>query len=197
MISEVRLLQAFNLFFGRPVPIEFRGVLQKLERNEERRLYRVARDRSPLRWEGRFVNARSRAGPIASRPPDRRRRRGPSATPRRSSRPNSRRASSPTLRTCCRSSRRRVRSRPTSSPTDVEGQTEPLRARRAERPSPCGTAASPSRSRSGPSPSSHARAATGSPSRRSRRVCGRLPRALLLTSGQDGIHRLDRARRPV
>jgi MshEN domain len=41
VISEVRLLQALHLFFGRPVPIEFRSVLQKLERNEERRLYRA------------------------------------------------------------------------------------------------------------------------------------------------------------
>lgn len=40
VISEVRLVQALNLFFGRPVPIEFRNVLLKLERNEERRLYR-------------------------------------------------------------------------------------------------------------------------------------------------------------
>ncbi len=41
VISEVRLLQALHLFYGRPVPIEFRSVLQKLERNEERRLYRT------------------------------------------------------------------------------------------------------------------------------------------------------------
>ena len=40
VISEVRLLQALNLFYGRPIPIEFRGVLHKLERSEERRLYR-------------------------------------------------------------------------------------------------------------------------------------------------------------
>ncbi len=46
VISEVRLLQAFHLFYGRPVPIEFRSVLQKLERNEERRLHRA---RSTLR----------------------------------------------------------------------------------------------------------------------------------------------------
>ena len=37
VISEVRLLQALHLFFGRPIPIEFRSVLHKLERNEERR----------------------------------------------------------------------------------------------------------------------------------------------------------------
>ncbi len=41
VISEVRLLQAFHLFYGRPIPIEFRSVLNKLERNEERRLYRT------------------------------------------------------------------------------------------------------------------------------------------------------------
>ncbi len=55
VITEVRLLQALNLFYGRPVPIEFRSVLQKLERNEERRLYRGrATARPPL--AGRFVN---------------------------------------------------------------------------------------------------------------------------------------------
>jgi hypothetical protein len=41
VISEVRLLQAFNLFHGRPIPIEFRSVLLKLERNEERRHHRA------------------------------------------------------------------------------------------------------------------------------------------------------------
>ena len=41
VISEVRLVQALHLFYGRPVPIEFRNVLLKLERNEERRLYRT------------------------------------------------------------------------------------------------------------------------------------------------------------
>ena len=64
VISEVRLLQAFHLFYGRPVPIEFRGVLQKLERNEERRLYRT-RATQPAPREGRFVNARPRPIPIA------------------------------------------------------------------------------------------------------------------------------------
>ncbi len=60
VISEVRLLQAFHLFYGRPVPIEFRGVLLKLERNEERRLYRL-RATSPMSFGGRFVNPRSAA----------------------------------------------------------------------------------------------------------------------------------------
>jgi hypothetical protein len=64
VISEVRLLQAFHLFYGRPVPIEFRGVLQKLERNEERRLYRT-RATQPAPREGRFVNTRARKIPIA------------------------------------------------------------------------------------------------------------------------------------
>jgi hypothetical protein len=40
VITEVRLLQALHLYYGRPVPIEFRSVLHKLERNEERRLFR-------------------------------------------------------------------------------------------------------------------------------------------------------------
>jgi hypothetical protein len=49
VISEVRLVQALHLFYGRPVPIEFRNVLLKLERNEERRLYRLrATKRAPL-----------------------------------------------------------------------------------------------------------------------------------------------------
>lgn len=49
VISEVRLVQALHLFYGRPVPIEFRNVLLKLERNEERRLYRLrATMRAPL-----------------------------------------------------------------------------------------------------------------------------------------------------
>lgn len=57
VISEVRLLQAFHLFYGRPIPIEFRSVLLKLERNEERRLYRTrATVQAPL--AGRFVNPR-------------------------------------------------------------------------------------------------------------------------------------------
>src|SRR5215831_11586651 len=64
VISEVRLLQAFHLFYGRPVPIEFRGVLQKLERNEERRLYRT-RATQPAPREGRSVNPRPRAIPVA------------------------------------------------------------------------------------------------------------------------------------
>jgi len=55
VISEVRLLQAFQLFYGRPIPLEFRGVLNKLERNEERRLYRT-RATQPSSLAGRFVN---------------------------------------------------------------------------------------------------------------------------------------------
>jgi hypothetical protein len=72
VISEVRLLQAFHLFYGRPIPLEFRGVLNKLERNEERRLYRTrATVQAPM--AGRFANARGSASarqiPIASGPP--------------------------------------------------------------------------------------------------------------------------------
>jgi len=55
VISEVRLLQALNLFYGRPVPLEFRGIVRKLERNEERRLYRGHATR-PGVTAGRFVN---------------------------------------------------------------------------------------------------------------------------------------------
>lgn len=61
VISEVRLLQAFHLFFGRPIPIEFRSVLLKLERNEERRLYRTrATVQTPV--GGRFLNPRVASG---------------------------------------------------------------------------------------------------------------------------------------
>ena len=61
VITEVRLLQALHLFYGRPVPIEFRSVLHKLERNEERRLYRTrVAMRPPL--SGRPVPV-----PVASR----------------------------------------------------------------------------------------------------------------------------------
>ncbi len=64
VITEVRLLQALNLFYGRPVPIEFRNVLQKLERNEERRLFRTrATDRAEL--AGRFVNPTPTSRPAA------------------------------------------------------------------------------------------------------------------------------------
>jgi hypothetical protein len=56
VISEVRLLQALHLFYGRPIPIEFRSVLLKLERNEERRLYRTRTTIPSL--SGRFVNPR-------------------------------------------------------------------------------------------------------------------------------------------
>src|SRR5262252_8654606 len=65
VISEVRLLQAFHLFYGRPVPIEFRGVLQKLERNEARRLYRNRATQPEPKLEGRFVNAPGQRIPIA------------------------------------------------------------------------------------------------------------------------------------
>jgi hypothetical protein len=67
VISEVRLLQAFHLFYGRPIPIEFRTVLHKLERNEERRLHRTGAAESAL--TGRFVNAPR--PPSRDRPPAR------------------------------------------------------------------------------------------------------------------------------
>jgi hypothetical protein len=64
VISEVRLLQAFHLFYGRPIPIEFRTVLHKLERNEERRLYRTRSTEPAL--AGRFVNTPRSASPAVS-----------------------------------------------------------------------------------------------------------------------------------
>ena len=69
VISEVRLVQAFQLFYGRPVPIEFRNVLLKLERNEERRLYRTrATLRSPLPSPGPSTPASPREAREEPRP---------------------------------------------------------------------------------------------------------------------------------
>lgn len=69
VITEVRLLQALHLFFGRPVPIEFRSVLHKLERNEERRLNRSrATLRAPFSGRPALVRPwteKSREIPIA------------------------------------------------------------------------------------------------------------------------------------
>ncbi|MFY9550484.1 MAG: hypothetical protein WAU32_04980, partial [Thermoanaerobaculia bacterium] len=60
VISEVRLLQALHLFYGRPIPVEFRSVLHKLERNEERRV-----DRSKVT---RFFPAAKRRSPPPAAP---------------------------------------------------------------------------------------------------------------------------------
>jgi hypothetical protein len=70
VISEVRLLQALHLFFGRPIPIEFRSVLHKLERNEERRGDRPqpAADASA---PGSSVPDMTEAPPAAPAPPRR------------------------------------------------------------------------------------------------------------------------------
>jgi hypothetical protein len=65
VISEVRLLQALHLFYGRPIPIEFRGVLHKLERGQERRLYRT---RATVRASASAV-ADADAEPAATVPP--------------------------------------------------------------------------------------------------------------------------------
>ena len=64
VITEIRLLQALNLFYGRPVPIEFRNVLQKLERNAERRLFRTRATDSVTELSGRFVNPPPASGPV-------------------------------------------------------------------------------------------------------------------------------------
>src|SRR5262249_47141824 len=65
VISEVRLVQALNLFYGRQVPIEFRNVLLKLERNEERRLYpKRATVRSEVPAPNPLVEAPERVRPI-------------------------------------------------------------------------------------------------------------------------------------
>jgi len=65
VITEVRLLQAFHLFYGRMIPMEFRSVLQKLERNEERRLYRTrATIKSPLPAARATAQRRERAREI-------------------------------------------------------------------------------------------------------------------------------------
>ncbi|HEY2797733.1 MAG TPA: hypothetical protein VGK26_07580 [Thermoanaerobaculia bacterium] len=72
VISEVRLVQALNLFYGRQVPIEFRNVLLKLERNEERRLYRTRatlRAEVPSPGSGEAPSEDVRAIPIEGDPP--------------------------------------------------------------------------------------------------------------------------------
>jgi hypothetical protein len=65
VITEVRLLQAFHLFYGRTIPMEFRSVLQKLERNEERRLYRTrATMKAPMSAPRPTAQRRERAREI-------------------------------------------------------------------------------------------------------------------------------------
>jgi hypothetical protein len=65
VITEVRLLQAFHLFYSRMIPMEFRSVLQKLERNEERRLYRTrATVKAPLSAPRSIAQRRERSREI-------------------------------------------------------------------------------------------------------------------------------------
>lgn len=67
VISEVRLLQALHLFYGRPIPIEFRGVLHKLERGEERRLYK---SRATVRASRSVPVPAPPDAPLAAPPPE-------------------------------------------------------------------------------------------------------------------------------
>jgi hypothetical protein len=180
VISEVRLLQAFHLFYGRPVPIEFRGVLQKLERNEERRLYR-ARATVAAPREGRFVNPRSRTITIHPvRPTD--------ATPR----PVSYAApfvSAELPGELPDSAELLPDFTPSRPPTADELADRMWKAEAPESDEPAvrslwdGRVAEPVRA---PEPSS-------SPARDRlaestlETVCGRMPRALLMTSSQEGI----------
>ena len=179
VISEVRLLQAFNLFYGRPIPIEFRGVLQKLERNEERRLYKTrATQPSPL--GGHFVNPSGRPIPISA------------GTPERDSHPVSYAApflvSEQSLGELADAPDLLPDFTPAHPPTSDEladAMWHPSPAERAEEnvqsmwadraePAPAPEPRSPARDRLAESTLET--------------VCGRMPRAILLTSGQDGIH---------
>jgi Type II secretion system (T2SS), protein E, N-terminal domain len=180
VISEVRLLQAFHLFFGRPVPIEFRGVLQKLERNEERRLYR-ARATVAAPREGRFVNPRSRSITIQpGRPTDAAPRPVSYAAPFVSAELPGELADSPELL---------PEFTPTRPPTADELADRMWRAEAPEPDEPTvrslweGRVAEPA----------HAAEPSPSPARDRlaestlETVCGRMPRAALMTSSQDGI----------
>ena len=184
VISEVRLLQAFHLFYGRPVPIEFRGVLHKLERNEERRLYRQrATKETPelveTPFEGRFVNARGQRIPIAGAPP---------ASPRptlyaapflSAEQPGGELADAPDLLPDFT---------PASSPRDeevAEGMWRPAPLDADDTGVSAMWAARPAAlRREKPSVPVRDRLAEST----LETVCARLPRAVLLTSAQDAVH---------
>ncbi len=185
VISEVRLLQAFHLFYGRPIPIEFRGVLQKLERNEERRLYKTrATKPAPGSLSGRFVNARGRAISIETgRGPEEEQHPVSYAAPFLSAEsPQGELADAPDLLPDFT---------PPHAATDeemAEGMWQAAPAEAAEHHAQSLWEARPA---AAPAPAPEA---PGLPPRDRlaestlETVCGRLPRALLLTSGQDGIH---------
>jgi hypothetical protein len=183
VISEVRLLQAFHLFYGRPVPIEFRGVLHKLERNEERRLYRQRATKeapeaveTPL--EGRFVNTRGQRIPIAGAPPAASRPTQYAAPFLSAEQPGGELADAPDLL-------------PDFTPAPPSGDEE--LAEGMWRPAPLDAddtavsamwAARPSaRRREKPSVPGRDRLAEST----LETVCARLPRAVLLTSAQDAV----------
>ncbi|HEY1434742.1 MAG TPA: hypothetical protein VGG65_05160 [Thermoanaerobaculia bacterium] len=173
VLSEVRLLQAFNLFYGRPIPIEFRGVLQKLERNEERRLYKT-RATQPSPYAGRPIAIkagapeRDAAHPVSyaapflvAEPPHGELADAPDLLPDFTP------AHPPTSEELADAMWR-------PSPADVaEENVQSMWAARAE-PAPAPEPRSPTRDRLAESTLET--------------VCGRLPRAVLLTSAQDGIH---------
>jgi hypothetical protein len=180
VISEVRLLQAFNLFYGRPIPIEFRGVLLKLERNEERRLYKT-RATQPGPFRGEFVNPRGRAIPII-----------PGSAQDDAAHPVSYAApflvSEASVGELADAPELLPDFTPPHPPTSEEladGMWQTSPAELAEqnvqsmwaataRPEPAAEPRSPARDRLAESTLET--------------VCGRLPRAILLTSAQDGIH---------
>jgi hypothetical protein len=180
VISEVRLLQAFHLFYGRPIPIEFRGVLQKLERNEERRLYKSRATQATPMMSGRFVNARGRAIPIAAGEP-----------PAGSSRAVS--YAAPFM--AAEQSVGEIADAPDLLPdfTPPHPLTPDELADGMWKPSEADTAEDNVRTmwaaRAEPAPAAGARSPARDRLAEStlETVCGRLPRAILLTSGHDGI----------
>ena len=204
VISEVRLLQALHLFYGRPVPIEFRSVLQKLERNEERRLYRT---RATLRAGcRRAVRSHRRPSPDA-------RSRSPSATARSSPhghRPPSRRPPRRVSPRRSRRPRRRTFSPMRRSPRDVPGLlpdfTPPRSESADERAArmwtdavPGEELATPAARLESPEPAAPPPAATPLPEIEPPTgrdhiaedaldgLAARFPRILLLVSGQDAV----------
>jgi hypothetical protein len=178
VISEVRLLQAFNLFYGRPIPIEFRGVLLKLERNEERRLYKT-RATQPGPFTGEFMNPRGRAIPIVSGSGD-----DDAAHPVSYAAPFL--VSEASVGELADAPELLPDFTPPHPPTPEEladgmWQASPaevaeqnVQSMWAARAEPAAEPRSPARDRLAESTLET--------------VCGRLPRAILLTSGQDGIH---------
>jgi len=184
VISEVRLLQAFHLFYGRPIPLEFRGVLNKLERNEERRLYRKhATIQAPL--AGRFVNPRagfaSREIPIApgAPPPEAARPLSYAAPFGSAEQPGGELADAMDFLPDFEPAHPQTPDELAEGMWQAEGEAEsPIVSAMWERPAAAATA----RRAEEPSPARDRLAESTLET-----VCGRFPRAVLLMSGQEAV----------